>query len=137
MEIYKHSDLTHKIIGCAMQVHSFFGNAFPEVIYQRALAVEFAKAGLNFQREIEVSIFYKDYKEPVGKRKVDFLVEGLVLVELKAMSELADSHLNQILNYLKAYQIEIGLLINFGEKSLNFKRLILSEKYKSSQIKSE
>jgi GxxExxY protein len=131
MDGYKHSDITHKIIGCAMQVRSFLGNGFPEVIYQRALAMEFAKAGLNFNREFDVSIFYKDYINPIGTRKVDFLVEGLVLVELKAMNELVDAHLNQILNYLKAYQIEIGLLIIFGEKSLNFKRLILSEKYKS------
>lgn len=125
MEEYKHSDLTHKIIGCAMQVHSFLGNGFQEVIYQRALAIEFVKAGLNFQRELEVPIFYKEYIEPIGTRRVDFLVEGIVLVELKAQIELNDTHINQILNYLKAYKIEVGLLINFGEKSLKFKRLVL------------
>jgi GxxExxY protein len=125
MEEYKHSELTGKIIGCAMQVHSFLGVGFQEVIYQRALSLELVKAGLNFQREIEVLIFYKDYIEPIGKRRVDFLVEGIVLVELKALSELDDSHLNQVLNYLKAYKIEIGLLLNFGEKSLRVKRLIL------------
>jgi GxxExxY protein len=126
MDEYKHSKITHKIIGCAMQVHSFLGNGFQEVIYQRALALEFMKAGLNFKREISVPIFYKDYTEPIGTRRVDFLVEDLVLVELKALIVLEDVHLNQILNYLKAYKIEIGLLINFGEKSLNFKRIILS-----------
>jgi GxxExxY protein len=124
-EEYKHSELTHKIIGCAMQVHSFLGNGFQEVIYQRALAIELAKTGLNFQRELEVPIFYKDYVDPIGTRRVDFLIEGTVLVELKALNQLDDLHLNQILNYLKAYKIEIGLLINFGEKSLKFKRLIL------------
>jgi GxxExxY protein len=79
MEEYKHSDLTHKIIGCAMQVHSFLGNGFQELIYQRALAIEFAKAGLNYQRELEVDIYYKDVLEPIGTRRVDFLVEGTVL----------------------------------------------------------
>lgn len=88
MEIYKHSELTHKIIGCAMQVHSFLGNGFQELIYQRALALEFSKEGLNFSRELEMPIFYKGYTEPIGTRRVDFLVEGNVLVELKALSKL-------------------------------------------------
>jgi GxxExxY protein len=103
MTEYKHSELTHKIIGCAMQVHSFLGNGFQELIYQRALALEFSKAGLNFSRELEVPIFYKDYSEPIGTRRVDFLVEGNVLVELKALTKLEDVHLAQILNYIKAY----------------------------------
>lgn len=131
MEEYKHSELTHKIIGCAMQVHSFLGNGFQEVIYQRALALEFLKAGLKFERELLVEIFYKDYIEPLGTRRVDFLVEGLVLVELKALSALDEVHVNQALNYLRVYKIEIGLLINFGENRLNLKRLILSDKNKS------
>ena len=109
-----------------MHVHSFLGNSFQELIYQRALALKFSKAGLNYSRELEMPIYYKDYTEPIGTRRVDFLVEGNVLVELKAQISLEDVHLAQILNYLKAYKIEIGLLINFGEKSLNFKRLILS-----------
>ena len=125
MEEYKHSDLTHKIIGCAMQVHSFLGCGFPEVIYQKALAIELAKASLNFTRELEVPIFYKDTIEPIGARRVDFLVEGIVLVELKALCELNDLHINQILNYLKAYKMEIGLLLNFGEKSLKYRRFVL------------
>ena len=128
MKEFKHTDITHKVIGCAMQVHSFLGNGFQEVIYQRALAIEFAKAGLDFQREAEMPIFYKDYLEPIGLRRVDFLVEGIVLVELKAQILIEDVHLAQILNYLRAYKLEIGLLINFGEKNLNFKRLILSER---------
>jgi GxxExxY protein len=126
MEEYKHSDLTHKIIGCAMQVHSFLGNGFQEVIYQRALALELTKCGLGFQRELEIPIFYKDHIEPIGLRRVDFLVEEMVLVELKALTLIEDVHLAQTLNYLRVYKIEIGLLINFGEKSLNFKRFILS-----------
>lgn len=128
MENYKHSAITHKIIGCAMQVHSFLGNGFQEVIYQRALALKFAKAGLSFQREIEVQIFYKDYIEPIGCRRVDFLVEGAVLVELKALTLIEEVHWAQILNYLRACKIEVGLLINFGQNSLNFKRFVLSEK---------
>ncbi|HVV53833.1 MAG TPA: GxxExxY protein [Mucilaginibacter sp.] len=122
---YEHSELTHKIIGCAMQVHSFLGNGFQEIIYQRALTLEFSKTGLSHAREPEMPIYYKDYLEPIGLRRVDFLVEDKVLVELKAISQLEDVHLVQILNYIKAYKLEIGLLINFGEKSLNFKRLII------------
>jgi len=111
-----------------MQVHSFLGNGFQEVIYQCALAYELAKAGLAFNRELEMPIYYKDMPDPIGTRRVDFLVEGCVLVELKAISVLDDVHLAQILNYLRAYKIEIGLLVNFGERSLNFKRTILSER---------
>jgi len=113
-----------------MQVHSFLGNGFQEVIYQRALALEFLKAGLKFERELLVEIFYKDYIEPLGTRRVDFLVEGLVLVELKALGVLDEVHVNQALNYLRVYKIEIGLLINFGENRLNLRRLILSDKNK-------
>jgi len=132
MEEYKHSELTHKIIGCAMQVHSFLGNGFQEFIYQRAFALELLKAGLKFEREFCIDIFYKDYVDPIGSRRVDFLVEGLVLVELKALSALDDIHTNQVLNYLRVYKIEIGLLMNFGENRLNIKRLILSDKNKSA-----
>jgi GxxExxY protein len=134
MKEYKHSDITHSIIGCAMQVHSFLGNGYQEIIYQRALAIEFSKAGLVYQREIEMPIYYKDYLEPIGTRRVDFLVKGTVLVELKAQISIEDVHLAQILNYLRVYKLEIGLLINFGEKSLNFKRLILSERNTKSDL---
>src|SRR6202000_2359325 len=101
---FKHSELTGKIIGCAMQVHSFLGNGFQEIIYQRALALELTKAGLKFQQELCIDISYKDYKEPLGTRRVDFLVEGLVLIEMKALSELNDMHINQVLNYLRIYK---------------------------------
>ncbi len=121
----RYSDITEKIIGAAFEVHKFLGNGFQEVIYQRALAYEMTKAGLGFAREIEQSIFYKDLPEPIGTRRADFVVENKVLVELKAVIQLEDVHWAQVLNYLKAYRLEVGLLINFGSKSLTFKRLVL------------
>ena len=125
MSELKYKDITEKIIGASFEVHKFLGNGFQEVIYQRALAWELKQAGLNFEREIEQDIFYKDLLEPIGTRRADFVVEGKVLVELKAIIELEDVHLAQVLNYLKAYRLEVGLLINFGSKSLTFKRLVL------------
>jgi GxxExxY protein len=122
----KYRDITEKIIGCSFEVHKFLGNGFQEVIYQRALAWELKQARLTFAREIEQDIFYKDLPEPIGRRRADFVVEGKVLVELKAVIGLEDVHLAQVLNYLRAYRLEIGLLINFGSKSLTFKRLILT-----------
>ena len=127
-ESYLYQDITHKIIGCGMEVHKFFGNGFQEVIYQRALGYELSKAHLGFQREIEQDIFYKDLPEPIGTRRADFIVEGKVLVELKAIIKLEEVHWAQILNYLKAYKFEVGLLINFGAKSLEWKRFVLTQK---------
>jgi GxxExxY protein len=121
----KYKEITEKIIGASFEVHKFLGNGFQEVIYQRALAWELKQAGLTFNREIEQDIFYKELPEPIGTRRADFVVEGKVLVEIKAVIELEDVHLAQILNYLKAYRLEVGLLINFGSKSLTFKRLVL------------
>jgi GxxExxY protein len=121
----KHKDITEKIIGASFDVHGFLGNGFQEVIYQRALVYEFNQRHLNFAREIEQHIFYKDLPEPIGTRRADFVVEGKVLVEIKAVIELEDVHLAQVLNYLNAYKLEVGLLINFGSKSMNFKRLVL------------
>ena len=121
----KYKDITEKIIGASFEVHKFLGNGFQEVIYQRALAWELSKAGLTYAREIEQEIFYKELLEPIGIRRADFVVEGKVLVELKAIIELEDVHLAQVLNYLKAYRLEVGLLINFGSKSLTFRRLVL------------
>lgn len=118
---YKYSDITEKIIGCAMKVHSKLGNGFQEVIYQRALAIELAEADLDFTREQEMEIFYKDQR--IGTRRVDFFVEGRILVELKALIQLEDVHLAQAINYLEAFNMEVGLLINFGARSLQFKRL--------------
>jgi GxxExxY protein len=118
---HKYSDLTAKIIGCAMRVHSALGNGFQEVIYQRALEIEMADEGLAFSREHEMPVYYKN--QQIGTRRVDFLVEGIVSVELKAIIKLEDVHLAQAINYLEAYDLEIGLLINFGAKSLEFKRV--------------
>lgn len=117
----KHEELTHKIIGCAIKVHSTLGNGFQEVIYQRALAIEMEKQGLGFKREMEMSIFYEGVD--IGTRRVDFFVEDCVMVELKALTKLEDVHLAQAMNYCQAYNLPIGLLINFGSKSLEFKRV--------------
>ena len=116
-----HQDLTRKIIGCAMAVHSYLGSGFQEVIYQKALAIEMKMQGLAFSREHEMDIYYKEIK--IGHRRVDFFVEKKVMVELKAKTQLEDGHLAQAMNYLEAYGLEIGLLINFGAKSLEFKRV--------------
>jgi GxxExxY protein len=124
-EQYKYSDIIAKIIGCAMEVHKILGNGFQEVIYQRALEREFILRGISFQREFEMPIFYKE--EQIGTRRVDFLVEGVISIELKAITQLEDVHLAQAINYLEAYDLEIGMLINFGAKSLQFKRLINSK----------
>jgi GxxExxY protein len=118
---YRYSDLTGKVIGCAMAVHSALGNGFQEVIYQRALEIEMEEQGLSFSREHEMPIYYK--KRQIGSRRVDFLVRDAVSVELKAIAQLEDIHLAQAMNYLEAYDLEVGLLINFGGRSLEFKRL--------------
>ena len=125
---YKYSELTGKIIGSAMTVHKSLGNGFQEVIYQRALEIEMRMAGISYAREFEMPIFYRE--EQIGTRCVDFLIEGVISVELKAILELENVHFAQAINYLEAYNLEIGLLINFGETSLNFKRLN-NKKYKS------
>jgi len=118
---YKYSELTSKIIGCAMKVHSTLGNGFQEVIYQRALAIEMTKQDLSFVREMEMPIFYDE--QQIGTRRVDFFVEDKIMVELKAIIQMEDVHLAQAINYLEAYKMEVGLLINFGSKSLQFKRV--------------
>ena len=124
---YKYSDLTAKIIGCAMKVHAALGNGFQEVIYQRAMEIEMSDEGISFSREHEMPIYYKN--QQIGTRRVDFLVEGIVSLELKAIIKMEDVHLSQAINYLEAYDLEIGLLINFGAKSLEFKR-VQNKKFK-------
>jgi len=114
-------DLTYRIIGCAMKVHAVLGNGFQEVIYQRALAIEMGNQGLAFERELEMPLFYDG--QPIGSRRVDFLVEQKVMVELKALIKMEDVHLAQGLNYLVAYKVDLGLLLNFGAQSLEVKRL--------------
>lgn len=119
---YPLSALTGKIIGCAMEVHRVLGNGFQEVIYQRALAKEMELQQVSFSREHEMPIHYKG--DLIGTRRVDFFVENLIMLELKAVIELVDAHLAQAINYLEAYGLEIGLLINFGSPSLQFKRVM-------------
>ena len=119
-------EITYKINGCAMKVHSALGNGFQEVIYQRCLAIELDRAGLSFGREIEQEIYYDGIK--VGKRRADFVVENKVIVELKALIKLEDVHLAQAKNYVVAYDFPIGLLINFGAQSLQFKK-VFNPKY--------
>ena len=127
-EEFKYSEITSRIISCAIIVHTELENGFQEVIYQRALEIEMTITGLNFKREFEMPIFYRN--QHIGTRRVDFLVEDVISVELKAITKLEDVHFAQAINYLEAYNLEIGLLINFGEQSLVFKRLT-NKKYKN------
>jgi GxxExxY protein len=119
---YYKSDITAKIIGCAQKVHRFLGNGFQEVIYQRALEIEFEKEKLNFSREKEMDIFYED--KLIGNRRVDFLVDNDIMVELKAIIKLEEVNIAQLMNYIEAYKVKVGLLVNFGTKSLEVKRYI-------------
>lgn len=122
---YKYSEITGKVIGACMEVHKILGNGFQEVIYQRALAKELESIDISFQRELEMPIHYKGHS--IGSRRVDFLIQEVVSVELKAVTKLEDVHMAQAINYLEAYDLEVGLLINFGSKSLEVKRLINSK----------
>jgi GxxExxY protein len=124
---YKYAEITEKILKAAMTVHSTLGNGFQEVIYQRALEIEMQLLGLKFEREFSMTIFYKSHQ--VGVRRVDFLVEEKISVELKAAVELTNGNLAQGKNYLEAYNLEVGLLINFGATSLQWKRLF-NNKYR-------
>ena len=114
-------ELTYQIIGCAMKVHNTLGNGFQEVIYQRCLAIELSRAGIDFDREVEQTIYYDGIQ--VGTRRADFVVAHRIVVELKAVIALEDVHLAQAKNYVVAYDFETGLLINFGAKSLEYKRI--------------
>ncbi len=114
-------EITFKIIGCAMKVHNYLGNGFQEVIYQRCLAIELRKTSLEFVREQEQVIYYEG--EEVGTRRSDFIVEGNIMVELKALIQLEDVHLAQAKNYVVAYDLPVGLLINFGSTSLQYKKV--------------
>ena len=121
MKEFKYADITKKIIGAAMKVHVALGNGFQEVIYQRALEIEFVKWELGFVREFSMPIFYDGIQ--IGERRVDFFVESLISVELKAREILEPVHYSQARNYLEAYNVEVGLLLNFGNISLEYKRL--------------
>lgn len=126
----KLDDITYKINGCAMKVHNTLGNGFQEVIYQRCLAIEMERASLNFVREEEQTIYYEDIE--VGTRRADFVVENQIIVELKALVNLEDVHLAQAKNYVVAYDKPIGLLINFGATSLQFKK-VFNPKYNNPE----
>lgn len=126
-EEYKYSELTSRIIKCAIEVHNYLGCGFQEVVYQRALAYELSLENLKYQREIEKDIYYKDLQKPVGNRRIDFIVDEKVLVEIKAIILLENVHLAQAINYLEAFKFEVGLLINFGAMKLQFRRLMKSE----------
>jgi|ERR1017187_3843987 GxxExxY protein len=124
-------EITYKINGCAMKVHSTLGNGFQEVIYQRCLAMEFKKAGLSYRREQEQKVYYDS--KVVGLRRADFVVEGQVVVEIKALINLETVHLAQAKNYTVAYDYPIGLLINFGAVSLQFKK-VYNPKYNKKTV---
>ena len=124
---HKYSALTGRIIGCAMAVHTGLGNGFQEFIYQKAMQIEMEDQCISFSDEHEMPVYYKS--QQIGLRRVDFLVEDVVCVELKAVIELKDVHFAQAINYLEAYDLEVGLLINFGAKSLEFKR-VTNKKFK-------
>jgi len=126
-KLYKYSEITSVIINCAIEVHKILGNGFQEVIYQRALAKEMMLHNLNFDRESEMQIYYKN--EMIGTRRVDFLVENVISVELKAVTKFEKVHFTQAINYLEVYNIDVGLLINFGANSLEFKRFVKKELY--------
>ncbi len=128
----QYEDVTYKIIGCAMEVHKHLGNGFQEVIYQRALAIEMEMQEIYFKREHEMSIQYKD--RDIGTRRVDFFVEDCIMVELKALANLDNVHLTQTMNYLEVYNLEIGLLLNFGAKSLQHKRVHNNKFLQSSNL---
>ena len=122
-------EITYKINGCAMKVHNTLGNGFQELIYQRCLAIELGRAGMNFGREVEQTIFYDGID--VGTRRADFVVEGQVIVELKALINLENVHLAQAKNYVMAYDFPIGLLINFGSTSVQIRK-VFNPKYNKS-----
>jgi GxxExxY protein len=121
MSELKYSELTGDTIGCAMEVHRFLGCGFQEYIYQRALAIELTKRKIRFEEQFEMNVLYKG--DIVGKRIVDFFIDKKIMLEIKAVTMLEDVHIAQALNYLEASGSEVGLIINFGSKSLQFKRL--------------
>jgi len=129
----KFADCTREIIGAAMEVHNHLGNGFQEVIYQRSLAIELKDRGVEFLREQEMPLFYKNHE--VGTRRADFVICNRIIVELKAISVVSDIERAQVLNYLTAYRMEVGLLLNFGTPSLQFERFVYS-KFSGKSVKS-
>lgn len=121
-EKYKYPEVTYKILDCALEVHKTLGNGYPSDIYRRALSLEMQFLGLEYQREIDLDIFCKG--EKIGTQRIDFLVANRISVEIKAINQLEDDHLIQAIHYLEAYDLDVGLLINFGAKNLEFKRVM-------------
>jgi GxxExxY protein len=130
-EQYIHSEITSEILNIAFEVHRIIGPGFPECVYQRAMLVECNLRNVETDSEIALPIFYKNIK--VGSRRADLLIKKKVIVELKAITELNDLHLAQAINYLEAFNLEVGLLINFGNKSLQYKRIIHPRLLKQNQ----
>jgi GxxExxY protein len=129
VDLAAYTPFTHRALGCAMRVHSILGAGFPEIIYQRALAIELAREGMSARQEVEMPIYFRG--QQIGSRRVDFMVEGPqpdkpILLELKAVPDLTDSHFAQIINYLEAYRLHVGLLLNFGSPSLQYRRFVKS-----------
>jgi GxxExxY protein len=124
MEDYKYKEITSKIIATAFEVHKVLGGGLQEIIYQRAFAIELQKINIKLESEKSHEIFYKDQRLPIGKRRLDFLIENLIVVELKSCNQIEDRHIAQVLSYLKIFNLEIGLILNFGGKSLTIKRII-------------
>ena len=129
VDLAAYTPFTHRAIGCAMRVHSILGAGFPELIYQRALAIELAREGMQARQEVETPIYFRG--QQIGSRRVDFMVEGPepekpILLELKATPDLTDSHFAQIINYLEAYRLHVGLLLNFGSTALQYRRFVKS-----------
>ncbi len=120
---YPHADLTGKIIKCCMEAHSFLGPGFPEATYHKAVLKELRWANLEFASEREITVIYKD-GDVLDVFRPDAIVADTVIVEFKALSALNDDHISQVLSYLKAANLQIGLLFNFGEQHLRFRRLI-------------
>jgi GxxExxY protein len=128
-----YEDITGKIISSAIEVHKHLGGGFKEIIYQRALSYELGCLDLNFEEESQQEIYYKDIPKPIGRGQADFVVEDKVLIEIKAVKALDNFDMAQIIHYLKTFRIEVGLLINFGGKSLEFRRVVFTVDDSQSQ----
>jgi GxxExxY protein len=122
VQALEQNEVTQKIIGCAIKVHGKMKSGYVEAVYQKCLAIGFRKVGLDFQQEVDVPIYYD--KTVVGRRRVDFIIENEIIVEIKAITTLENHHQAQAINYLETHQLQVGLLINFGSKSLQFRRLV-------------
>jgi len=122
MAEFLYKELTYAIIGAAMEVHKTLGGGFLEAVYQKALAYELHLRDIPFEEQVHLQVFYKE--QFVGEYIADFVIDGKIIVEIKAVSALNDAHIAQTLHYLAATKHKVGLLINFGSKSLEHRRLV-------------